>query len=173
MASTVRNLSATILSKVSTSSDSGFCGMSLVKVGDSPILWGFQLQLGFGQKSIILGRESLEDLTPSDKENLRGRILQIFEEDENVEVYMEDDDGNIEFVGTNRANGNPTRGENGNRERRKHGETKRLSREEGGKLNTESSNERKRERRRRRSSENETNSNVKRKEGLFPPSVER
>ena len=169
MASTVRNLSATILSKVSTSSDSGFCGMSLVKVGDSPILWGFQLQLGFGQKSIILGRESLEDLTPSDKENLRGRILQIFEEDENVEVYMEDDDGNIEFVGTNRADGNPTtRGENG----RKHG-TKRLSREEGGKLNTESSNERKRERRRRRSSENETNSNVKRKEGLFPPSVER
>ena len=142
--------------------------MSLVKVGDSPILWGFQLQLGFGQKSIILGRESLEDLTPSDKENLRGRILQIFEEDENVEVYMEDDDGNIEFVGTNRADGNPTRGENG----RKHG-TKRLSREEGGKLNTESSNERKRERRRRRSSENETNSNVKRKEGLFPPSVER
>ena len=85
---------------------------------------------------------------------------------------MEDDDGNIEFVGTNRANGAPTRGENGNLERRKHGETKRLSREEGGKMYTESSNERKRERRRRRSSENEANndskSEVKRKEGLFP-----
>ena len=126
--------------------------------------------IGFWSKT-ILGRESAEELTPSDKENLRGRILQIFEEDENVEVYMEDDDGNIEFVGTNRANGNhnPTRGENGNRKGRKHGETKRESREEGDELNTESSNERKRERRRRRSSENET----KRKEGLFPPSVER
>ena len=131
---------------------------------------GFPTAIGLWSKMnhCIVGRESLEELTPSDKENLRGRILQIFEEDENVEVYMEDDDGNIEFVGTNRADGNPTRGENG----RKHG-TNRLSREEGGKLNTESSNEIKRERRRRRSSENETNSNVKRKEGLFPPSVER
>ena len=138
---------------------------------------GFPTALSFGQGLIILGRESAEELTPSDKENLRGRILQIFEEDENVEVYMEDDDGNIEFVGTNRANGNPTRGGNGNRERRKPGETKRISREEGDKLYTESSNERKRERRRRRSSENETSSDfkgdVKRKEGLFPPSVER
>ena len=136
---------------------------------------GFPTAIGLWSKMnhCIVGRESLEELTPSDKENLRGRILQIFEEDENVEVYMEDDNGNIEFVGTNRANGNPTRGENGNQERRKHGETKRLSREEGGKLHTESSNEVKRERRRRRSSENETNSNVKRKEGLFPPSVER
>ena len=125
---------------------------------------GFPTAIGLWSKMnhCIVGRESLEELTPSDKENLRGRILQIFEEDENVEVYMEDDDGNIEFVGTNRANGNPTRGENGNRER-----LKRLSKEEGG------SSERKRERRRRRSSESETNSNVKRKEGLFPPSVER
>ena len=126
---------------------------------------------------MFLGRESLEELTPSDKENLRGRILQIFEEDENVEVYMEDDDGNIEFVGSNRADGDPKRGENGNRGRRKHGETKRLSREEGGKVYTEPSNERKRERRRRRSSEKEANSDsksdVKRKEGLFPPPIER
>ena len=127
---------------------------------------------------MFIGRESLEELTPSDKENLRGRILQIFEEDENVEVYMEDDDGNIEFVGSNRADGDPKRGENGNRGRRKHGETKRLSREEGGdKMYTEPSNERKRERRRRRSSEKEANSDsksdLKRKEGLFPPPIER
>ena len=125
---------------------------------------------------IILGRESAEELTPSDKENLRGRILQIFEEDENVEVYMEDDDGNIEFVGSNRANYGDQRGENGNLERRKDGETKRLSREEGGKIYKESSNERKRERQRRRSSEKVANgdskSDVKRKEGLFPPSVD-
>ena len=118
---------------------------------------------------IILGRESAEELTPSDKENLRGRILQIFEEDENIEVYMEDDDGNIEFVGSNRADNGDQRGENGNLERRKDRETKRLSREEGGKIY---SNERKNERRRRRSSEKEAKSDVKRKEGLFPPSVD-
>ena len=119
----------------------------------------------FFNKLIILGRESAEELTPSDKENLRGRILQIFEEDENVEVYMEDDDGNIEFVGSNRANNGDQRGENGNLERRKDGETKRLSREEGGKIYSN-------ERRRRRSSEKEAKSDVKRKEGLFPPSVD-
>ena len=88
---------------------------------------------------------------------------------------MEDDDGNIEFVGSNKADGkNPKREENGNRERRKHVETKRLSREERGNMDSDLSNERKRERRRRRSSsEKEANSNSKRKEGLFPPSVER
>ena len=68
---------------------------------ECPEGWGFPNSLGFPtvmkldffcQKFIILGRESAEELTPSDKENLRGRILQIFEEDENVEVYMEEND---------------------------------------------------------------------------------
>ena len=90
---------------------------------------------------------------------------------------MEDDDGNIEFVGSNRANDNgDQRGENGRLERRKDREMKRLSREEGGKIYEESSIERRKERRRRRSSEKEANgdskSDVKRKEGLFPPSVD-
>ena len=82
---------------------------------------------------------------------------------------MEDDDGNIEFVGSNRANNADQRGEDVKLGRRKDGETKRLSREEGGKIY---SNERKNERRRRQSSEKEAKSDVKRKEGLFPPSVD-
>ena len=88
---------------------------------------------------------------------------------------MEDDDGNIEFVGSNRAdNGDDQRGENGQLERRKDREMKRLSREEGGKIYEESSIERRKERRRRQSSEKEADSksDVKRKEGLFPPSVD-
>jgi hypothetical protein len=37
-----------------------------------------------------------------EKDNLKGKILQIFEEEENVEVYMQDDDGTVRFVGRNR-----------------------------------------------------------------------
>ena len=132
--------------------------------------------IGFGSRPAFLGRESIEELTPNHKEKLRGRILQIFEEEDNVEVYMEDDDGNIEFVGRNRANGDQ-RGRNARQGRRKHGGTTRLSREEEmDKIRRDSSHERKRDRQRKRSSEKEANndfeSDEKRKDGLFPPSAD-
>ena len=137
------------------------------------------------------GRESAEELTSGDKENLRGKILQIFEEDENVEVfiyivfvkknavestfddqvYMEDDEGNIQFVGRNRAMGDPRQ------EERKEGARKRQSREEEGRRGKDSRQERKHERQRKQSSEKESTSDyrsdLRRKDGLFPAADER
>lgn len=55
----------------------------------------------------------------SDKDNLKGQILQIFEEEENVEVYMEDDDGKIRFVGTNRDSGLEDEDQKGEKKRRR------------------------------------------------------
>ena len=135
------------------------------------------------------GRESAEELTSGDKENLRGKILQIFEEDENVEVfiyivkknavgstfddqvYMEDDEGNIQFVGRNRARGDPRQ------EERKEGARKRQSREEEGRRGKDSRQERKLERQRKQSSDKEATSDyrsdLRRKDGLFPTADER
>ena len=150
--------------------------MSYLSLGIPPIPNGVSdcNVIGFGSRPAFLGRESIEELTPNHKEKLRGRILQIFEEEENVEVYMEDDDGNIEFVGRNRANGDQRNARQG---RRKHGGTTRLSREEEmDKIRRDSSHERKRDRQRKRSSEKEANndfgSDEKRKDGLFPPSAD-
>ena len=135
------------------------------------------------------GRESAEELTSGDKENLRGKILQIFEEDENVEVfiyivkknavestfddqvYMEDDEGNIQFVGRNRAMGDPRQ------EERNKGARKRQSREEEGRRGKDSRQERKHERQRKQSSDKEATSDyrsdLRRKDGLFPTADER
>ena len=150
--------------------------MSYLSLGIPPIPNGVSdcNVIGFGSRPAFLGRESIEELTPNHKEKLRGRILQIFEEEDNVEVYMEDDDGNIEFVGRNRANGDQRNARQG---RRKHGGTTRLSREEEmDKIRRDSSHERKRDRQRKRSSEKEANndfgSDEKRKDGLFPPSAD-
>ena len=186
LASTVRNLSATILSKVSTSSDSGFRSSFHLRIPKAAF-FPFEIRpIIFSQ-----GRESAEELTSGDKENLRGKILQIFEEDENVEVfinivkvkkntvestfddqvYMEDDEGNIQFVGRNRAMGDPRQ------EERKEGARKRPSREEEGRRGKDSRQERKHERQRKQSSEKESPSDyrrdMRRKDGLFPGADER
>ena len=143
----------------------------------------------FDRSFFFRGRESAEELTSGDKENLRGKILQIFEEDENVEVfiyivkknavestfddqvYMEDDEGNIQFVGRNRAMGDPRQ------EERKEGARKRQSREEEGRRGKDSRQERKHERQRKQRSEKESpsdyRSDLRRKDGLFPASDER
>ena len=184
LASTVRNLSATILSKVSTSSDSGFCSSFHLRITKAAF-FSFEIRpIIFSQ-----GRESAEELTSGDKENLRGKILQIFEEDENVEVfiyivkknavestfddqvYMEDDEGNIQFVGRNRAMGDPRQ------EERNKGARKRQSREEEGRRGKDSRQERKHERQRKQSSDKESTSDyrsdLRRKDGLFPAADER